>query len=236
MGAAAEKLAAGDRFSSAKVSIETQLAVERFLYRQAKSSTKTVGRWLTLFTEDGHYWMPVSEDQPDGEGVPNIFWEDLNLMKMRIRRNNHPQAHSQAPPPALPCRLQRHRRIRGCQRRHRRALTLPLRGYLRYGIRSFTGRYRHYLKKCGWLPDRPPAGRSGQPRGALRIRHPVVAVTPPFRSVDDRCRSGARRAQRFRPKHRQGRRRRRTHRDGRHAFPLPSPTATSISATPSRSC
>ena len=98
MGEAAEKLAAGDPFAVAKVTIETQQRVERFLYRQAEIlDEKQWDDWLSLFTDDGHYWMPADPDQTDGEGVPNIFWEDLNLMKLRIRRNNHPRAHSQAP-------------------------------------------------------------------------------------------------------------------------------------------
>ena len=92
MGQIAEKLAAGDGIAAADVSIETQLAVERFLYRQAEIlDEKQWDDWLTLFTEDAHYWMPAEEDQTDGEGVPNIFWENLDLMRMRIGRNNHPR-------------------------------------------------------------------------------------------------------------------------------------------------
>ena len=98
MGEAAAKLAVGDPFAVANASIETQLAVQHFLFRQAEIlDEKLWDDWLALFTKDGHYWMPAEADQTDGEGVPNIFWEDLDLMKMRIRRNNHPRAHSQAP-------------------------------------------------------------------------------------------------------------------------------------------
>ena len=98
MGEAAEKLAASDPFQVVEVSVETQLAVERFLHQQAEYlDEKRWDEWLALFTDDGHYWMPAREDQMDGEGVPNIFWENRNMMQMRINRNNHPQAHSQAP-------------------------------------------------------------------------------------------------------------------------------------------
>ena len=40
--------------------------------------------------------MPASHDQKVGEGQPNIFYEDHYLMDMRIRRIEHPYAHSQA--------------------------------------------------------------------------------------------------------------------------------------------
>ena len=45
--------------------------------------------------------MPAHRDQTQGDGVPNIFWEDLDLMTIRIRRNTHPHAWSQSPPNRL---------------------------------------------------------------------------------------------------------------------------------------
>ena len=149
MGEAAEKLATGDRFSSAPVSVETQLAVERLLYRQAEIlDEKQWDEWLALFAEDGHYWMPVSEDQEDGEGVPNIFWENVNLMKMRIRRNNHPQAHSQAPENRL-CHVVSNVIVESEEPNGDVVVRSRFHcaEYLRYDVRSFTGKYRHYLRK-----------------------------------------------------------------------------------------
>jgi benzoate/toluate 1,2-dioxygenase beta subunit len=82
----------------AGVSTETQLAVERFLYRQAEIvDDQQWDDWLALFEEDGKYWMPASADQEIAERQPNIFYEDLFLMEMRIKRVCHPYAHSQAP-------------------------------------------------------------------------------------------------------------------------------------------
>ncbi len=149
MGEAAEKLAAGDPSAVADVSIETQLAVERFLYRQAEFlDEKLWDDWLALFTEDGHYWMPAEADQTDGEGVPNIFWEDLNLMKMRIGRNYHPQAHSQAPENRL-CHV-----VSGVIIESEDANgDIVVRSrfhcaeYFRYEVRNFTGKYRHCLTR-----------------------------------------------------------------------------------------
>lgn len=149
MGAAAEKLASGDTNAVADVSIETQIAVERFLYLQAEIlDEKRWDEWLALFTTDGHYWMPVDEDQPDGEGVPNIFWENLDLMTMRVRRNSHPQAHSQAPENRL-CHVVSNVIIESEDANGDIVVRSRFHcaEYLRYDIRSFTGKYRHYLKK-----------------------------------------------------------------------------------------
>ena len=149
MAEAAEKLAASDRLAVADVSTETQLAVERFLFRQAEIlDEKQWDDWLALFTEDGHYWMPVEEDQKDGEGVPNIFWEELNLMKMRIRRNNHPQAHSQAPENRL-CHVVSNVIVESEDANGDIIVRSRFHcaEYFRYEVRSFTGKYRHVLKQ-----------------------------------------------------------------------------------------
>ena len=75
---------------------DTQRNVEKFLYFQAEVlDERRWKEWLDLFTDDGMYWMPASKDQEDGEGQPNIFYEDYHLMSMRIRRVEHPYAHSQ---------------------------------------------------------------------------------------------------------------------------------------------
>ena len=76
----------------------TQHAVEQFLYRQADLlDRKEWQAWIDLFTDDGHYWMPASPEQTTGEGVPSIFYEDRNLMSVRMRRVQHPDAWSQRP-------------------------------------------------------------------------------------------------------------------------------------------
>ena len=76
----------------------TQHAVEQFLYRQAALlDAKQWQQYIDLFTDDGHYWMPASPEQTTGEGVPSIFYEDRNLMTVRMRRVQHPDAWSQRP-------------------------------------------------------------------------------------------------------------------------------------------
>jgi len=76
----------------------TQHAVEQFLYQQAELlDGKRWADYIALFTDDGHYWMPAAPEQTTGEGTPSIFFEDKNLMNVRMRRVQHPDAWSQRP-------------------------------------------------------------------------------------------------------------------------------------------
>ena len=149
MTEACEILAASDSLAVADVSVETQLAVEKFIYRQAEILDEAqTDDWLALFTDDGFYWMPAEGDQVEGDGQPNIFWEDQGLMLMRIARNTHPRAHSQAPHNRLS-----HVVSNVIVESENADGDVIVRSrfhcaeYLRYEIRSFAGKYRHLLKK-----------------------------------------------------------------------------------------
>jgi len=148
MGEATDKLANSDPFKIAEVSTETQLSVERFLHQQAELlDEKNWDGWLKIFASDGYYWMPAVGEQTDGDGLPNIFWENLDLMKMRIRRNNHPQAHSQAPNNRL-CHVVSNVIIENVDPNGDVIVRSRFHcaEYLRYEVRNFTGKYRHFLK------------------------------------------------------------------------------------------
>ena len=72
--------------------------VEQLLFRQAELlDGKQWQQYIDLFSDDGHYWMPASPEQTTGEGTPSIFYEDRNLMIVRMRRVLHPDAWSQRP-------------------------------------------------------------------------------------------------------------------------------------------
>jgi benzoate/toluate 1,2-dioxygenase beta subunit len=75
---------------------DLQRAVEQFLYHQAGIlDGKRWEAFVELFTGDGIYWMPAAPEQTTGEGVPSIFYEDRNLMTVRVKRLRHPHAWSQ---------------------------------------------------------------------------------------------------------------------------------------------
>jgi benzoate/toluate 1,2-dioxygenase beta subunit len=70
--------------------------IELLLYRQAEClDTRQWQGFIDLFTPDGIYWMPASPDQTTGDGVPSIFYEDRDLMTVRMKRLDHPRAWSQ---------------------------------------------------------------------------------------------------------------------------------------------
>ena len=42
--------------------------------------------WLDLFTEDGHYWMPLEWGQTDPLLATSLMYEDKVLLQIRIER------------------------------------------------------------------------------------------------------------------------------------------------------
>jgi benzoate/toluate 1,2-dioxygenase subunit beta len=77
---------------------DTQREVEQLLYRQADLlDRRQWADFIELFTPDGVYWMPADPEQTTGDGVPSIFYEDRDLMRVRMKRVTHPHAWSQAP-------------------------------------------------------------------------------------------------------------------------------------------
>jgi 3-phenylpropionate/cinnamic acid dioxygenase small subunit len=78
--------------------MDTLREIEQFLYRQSAALDEK--RWqdfIDHFAEDGVYWVPAQPEQTTWEGVPSIFAEDRNLMRVRMLRLTHPHAWSQAP-------------------------------------------------------------------------------------------------------------------------------------------
>ena len=143
--------AAADTNVVADVDVETQLAIERFIYRQAEIlDEKQWDAWLDLFTPDGMYWMPAEEEQTEGDGQPNIFWENSDLMSMRIARNTHPRAHSQAPHNRL-CHVVSNVLVESQSSDGDVVVRSRFHcaEYFRYEVRNFTGKYRHLLRKSG---------------------------------------------------------------------------------------
>ena len=73
-----------------------QRMVEQVLYRQADHlDNKRWQEFIDMFAPDGVYWVPAHPDQTTGDGVPSIFYEDRDLMLIRLRRLGHPHAWSQ---------------------------------------------------------------------------------------------------------------------------------------------
>jgi len=70
-------------------------AVEDFLYLEASClDVPDLGKWLALYSEDGTYWMPASENQLDPLNEISHFYDDRVLMEIRKRNFVHPRASS----------------------------------------------------------------------------------------------------------------------------------------------
>lgn len=69
--------------------------IEDFLYYEASLlDTPDLDTWMTLFTDDGCYWMPASEDQPDPINHISHVYDDRVMMEIRRRNFVHPRASS----------------------------------------------------------------------------------------------------------------------------------------------
>ena len=54
--------------------------------------------WLSMFTDDGRYWIPLAPDQRDPLKHVSLMYEDKFLLGMRIKRLLEARAHSQQLP------------------------------------------------------------------------------------------------------------------------------------------
>jgi benzoate/toluate 1,2-dioxygenase beta subunit len=54
--------------------------------------------WRDLFTEDGHYWVPLKAGEESPDGACSLFYDDKGIMETRFERLRHPNIHSQNPP------------------------------------------------------------------------------------------------------------------------------------------
>jgi len=72
--------------------------IEKFLYEEATYLDQAdIENWLGLYAEDGTYWMPAVENQPDPLNHISHFYDDRVLMEIRKRNFVHPRAASKDP-------------------------------------------------------------------------------------------------------------------------------------------
>ena len=69
-----------------------------FVVREARLlDQQRLEDWLDLFTEDGHYWMPVEWGQTDPKLTTSLMYEDKLLLRIRIDRLKGKATYSQSP-------------------------------------------------------------------------------------------------------------------------------------------
>lgn len=80
----------------------TEAEIAAFLYHEARLlDEKRWDEWYDLFTEDGHYWVPLARDQTEAVFHTSLAYEDRLLLRLRIERlrrrppSQHPPSWSQ---------------------------------------------------------------------------------------------------------------------------------------------
>lgn len=69
-----------------------------FVYDEARMlDEQRFEEWLQLFTEDGHYWMPLTPGQTDPVLQGSLMYEDRLLLRVRIERLAGQRTYSQQP-------------------------------------------------------------------------------------------------------------------------------------------
>ena len=76
----------------------TEKDIVDFVYREARLlDERRFEEWLTLFAPDGIYWMPLDHDEVDPKLVTTLFYDDLLLLRTRVRRLMGSNTFSQQP-------------------------------------------------------------------------------------------------------------------------------------------
>ena len=69
-----------------------------FIYAEARMLDEgRYDEWLALWLEDGHYWMPLDFQQDDPHLTTSLMYEDMFMLKLRVRRLNGARTYSQKP-------------------------------------------------------------------------------------------------------------------------------------------
>lgn len=69
-----------------------------FVYHEARLiDEQRFDEWLTLFAEDGRYWMPLEHGQTDRRLMASLMDEDLFLLRLRVERLKNNRTYSQKP-------------------------------------------------------------------------------------------------------------------------------------------
>lgn len=69
-----------------------------FIYDEARMLDEgRYNEWLSLWLEDGHYWMPLDYKQTDPHLVTSLLYEDMFMLRLRVERLNGSRTFSQKP-------------------------------------------------------------------------------------------------------------------------------------------
>ena len=74
--------------------------IEEFLISElALLDDGDLAGWRDRFTEEGTYWAPARPEQENPLDEISLFYDDKNIMAVRVERLNQPRDHGRAPMP-----------------------------------------------------------------------------------------------------------------------------------------
>lgn len=124
--------------------------IEYLLYQETELlDAGDYDQWLALYTEDCLYWVPEKMDQDNPLDHISLYYEDRTLMKMRIERLRHPQAHSLSDP-IRTSHVTSHQAIEGIDAESglvRVTARFTMSEYYRNEQRVFSGKYSYGLQE-----------------------------------------------------------------------------------------
>ena len=69
-----------------------------FIYAEARMLDEgRYDEWLELWLDDAHYWMPLEYKQDDPHLTTSLLYEDMFMLKLRVRRLKGARNYSQKP-------------------------------------------------------------------------------------------------------------------------------------------
>ena len=86
--------------SSMPVSADPQLTAEATNLLNYEAWLLDQGRldqWLDLYTSDATYWIPLEAGQSDPLEVSSILYDDMTLLKVRVKQYADARAHARRP-------------------------------------------------------------------------------------------------------------------------------------------
>ena len=125
--------------------------VEQFLYDEADLlDNPDLDGWMALYTEDGTYWLPAIENQPDPLNHISLIYDDRVMMEVRRRNFVHPRAASKDHP-VRSSHLIGNVRVQGTNDQGDLVVTSNFQALVFYRgeQRAFGGKYEHHLVTAG---------------------------------------------------------------------------------------
>ena len=80
------------------MSLSTHQALVDVVYHEARCiDEQRWDEWLALYTDDAHYWMPLTHGQTDPLLLGSLMYEDKMLLGIRVERLKGRRTFSQEP-------------------------------------------------------------------------------------------------------------------------------------------